>query len=342
MAEISTNLAVSIQLTPSEEAVLQPLSQLDLIESVGRSAYEYTIILTPGDPCPLALQIQNKSSCALNLHLDLQFEGYFLQSWCKVLPDRLSLEPGEFTESHVYFSVPDNFLEDPFLYPTGKLQSLDYRANLYAWAELKPINSLVHSISLNFAIRPRSLYLNFLPAFYGDIDFVGRFLSIFEKAFEPSVQILENLWMYLDPLTAPKSLLPFLAHWVAWPVDARWDEHQQRKLIRQAVEIYRWRGTRRGLRLFLHLYTGLSLDDDLPESQKQISIEESFAEGFVLNKSILGQDTLLGGGRPFHFVVKLRSSSAASMNRASICQLIDREKPAFCTYDLYFEDQARL
>jgi phage tail-like protein len=339
MAETRPNLAISIQLTPSEEADLQPSDRLDLIETIQRNAYQYTIILRPGDPNPILIQLQNQSDSPIILRLALQVEGYFMSTWFKVVPEEQFLQPNERAEASIYFSIPRDLLEDPLIYPTGKLQGLEYRAFLRAWAVLENSNTLLESIPLNFAIRPHSLYLGFLPEFYSEVDFVGRFLSIFEKAFEPSVQMLESLWTYLDPLTAPNSLLPFLANWVAWPIDPRWDDWQQRKLIRQAVEIYRWRGTRKGLRLFLHLYTGLPLDEDLPEYQKQISIEEVFTEGFVLNASIMGKDTLLGGGRPFHFIVRLRSPLIDSIDRQTICQIIEREKPAFCTYDLYLESK---
>jgi len=60
------------------------------------------------------------------------------------------------------------------------------------------------------------LYAKFLPAIYQELDFVGRFLKIFEQAFEPAVNSLDTLWAYLDPTTAPQGLLPFLAHWVGW------------------------------------------------------------------------------------------------------------------------------
>ena len=82
-------------------------------------------------------------------------------------------------------------------------------------------------------------------------------------------------------MTSPQALLPFLAHWVAWPVEPHWSLNHQRRLIRRAVEIYRWRGTRKGLRLYLHLYTGL------PETDQHISITEPFGQGMVLGNSRL-------------------------------------------------------
>jgi phage tail-like protein len=173
------------------------------------------------------------------------------------------------------------------------------------------------------------------------VDFIGRFLKIFEQAFEPAVQTMDAMWANLDPFTAPKAMLPFLAYWVAWPINKSWGLNQQRRLIKRALELYRWRGTRKGLRLFLHLYTGLPLDDDVPkEAEKHISISDQFGRGFVLGRESLGQGTVLGGGRPFHFVVRLLAlqplvpDKPPPISERLVRMIIDQEKPAFCTYEL--------
>jgi phage tail-like protein len=187
-------------------------------------------------------------------------------------------------------------------------------------------------------VRPRSLYLKFVPGLYREIDFIGRFLKIFEQAFEPVVQSFSYMWANLDPLTAPQALLPFLAHWVASPIDPSWTIDQQRRLIRNAVTLYRWRGTRKGLRLYLHLYTGLPLDEHIAqESQKHISITEPFSRGFVLDQARLDEDAILDGGKPYHFVVRLRSDQDHPLwvEEELIHKMINQQKPAFCTYELH-------
>jgi hypothetical protein len=98
------------------------------------------------------------------------------------------------------------------------------------------------------------------------------------------------------------------------------------------VEIYRWRGTRKGLRLYLHLYTGL------PETDQHISITEPFGQGMVLGNSRLGEDTVLGGGNPYHFVVRLRSDRNIKIDEQLVRRIIDSEKPAFCSYKLIIEN----
>lgn len=188
--------------------------------------------------------------------------------------------------------------------------------------------------SFSLYVRPRSFYLDFLPALYREVDFIQRLIALFEQAFDPYVQAIDALWAYLDPLTAPQLLLPFLAHWVAWEIEPNWNLERQRHLIRHAMTIYRWHGTRQGLRFYLHLYTGLPIDEDLPEAQKHISIQEVFEGGFQYGACILGQDSVLGGGRPYHFGVCLRPQRSDLIDETLVRSIIDRAKPAFCTYDL--------
>ena len=177
-----------------------------------------------------------------------------------------------------------------------------------------------------------------MPEIYQEIDFVGRFLKIPELSFDPDVEIWSNQWAYLDPLTAPEAMLPFLAYCFNWKLDHRLPLFLQRRLIRYAMQIYRWRGTRRGLRLFLHLLTKLPLDEDLPEEEKHISIRENLQKRMVLGKTFLGNDSILGGGKAFYFSVHLNFDNyEQTVSEDIIRSVIEQEKPAFCSYDLSIE-----
>ncbi|WP_251959485.1 phage tail protein [Nostoc commune] len=179
-----------------------------------------------------------------------------------------------------------------------------------------------------------------MPILYREVDFIGRIHeNTLSKLFKPIVNSYNVMWANLDPLTAPQALLPFMAHWVAWQVDSVWDLQQQRRLIRRAVELYRWRGTRKGLRLYLHLYTGLPLDEHLTnEADKHISITEPFGPSFIIGDAQLG-NAVLAGGQPYHFIVRLRSNiSSGIINEQLIQRIIEQEKPAFCTYELSIEN----
>jgi phage tail-like protein len=341
MYQSSPDLALAIQITPTEMAFSQS-AELALMDSEERVGSESRLLLRPGELNQVFIQLANNSTNTLTVRLEFQVEGYFSADWFRIQPEEQHLEPGAQSDASIDFQLPENFLEEPIWLGKNPSSELEYQASLYAWSVTEQSTQLLESRPFPFAVRPHSLYLNFLPELYREVDFIGRLLSIFEKTFEPSVQTLESLWAYLDPLTAPESLLPFLAEWVAWPMDDRWNVSQQRHLIQNAVDIYRWRGTRKGLRLYLHLYTGLPLDEHLPETKKHISIEEMHTEGFVLGPIYMGQDTMLGGGRPFHFIVHLRPEHPHRVDVALVRSIIEREKPAFCTYELYIEEQSPL
>ncbi len=107
-------------------------------------------------------------------------------------------------------------------------------------------------------------------------------------------------------------MLEFLAHWIGWRIQPYLSLEQQRQLIRNEIQIYRWRNTRRRLRFYLHLATRLPLDDNLAnEDDKHIGIYEFFSRGFVLGEARLSQDAILGGVRPFHFTVRQRPPETA-------------------------------
>jgi phage tail-like protein len=249
------------------------------------------------------------------------------------------LLPGQSMEAVLYFQIPGDWFESDQV--SGNIDRVGRLS--VNWFEPDTGKRQIEWTNFRLGIRPRSLYLNFLPAIYQDVDFVGRLLKIFEESFEPTVQTLDSLWAYLDPLTAPEALLPFLAHWVGWDPNFYLTADRQRRFIRHAMEIYRWRGTKYGLRLYLHLATGLPLDEDKSEAEQHISIVESFGRGLVLGSASLGTDALVGGGRAFHFKVRLKvpidSSRSLMLDESLIRQVIEQEKPAFCTYELQIEEE---
>ncbi|WP_201789118.1 hypothetical protein [Scytonema hofmannii] len=72
----------------------------------------------------------------------------------------------------------------------------------------------------------------------------------------------------------------------------------------------------------------------MPLDEEHIKIREIFEQGFVLGTTQIGIDSMLGGGRPYHFIVELRQQYPAQIDEASIRKIIERQKPAFSTYDL--------
>lgn len=295
------------------------------------------VVVYPGEPSELLVSLDNTSGDSLTVEAEVQ--GDFPEQWCQFSPTTWYLAPGETQQVSLYFYSPEDSFEQDNAYPSPATLDFKGRFLVTYWVSDNRESQQV-SGSFNLYQRPRSLYLNFLPELYREVDFIGRLLAIFEQSFEPIVQSLDNLWAYLDPRTAPESLLPFLAYWVGWQIDPYLSLTQQRYLIRYAIELYRWRGTRRGLRFYLYLYTHLPLDDELPEADKHISIQEIFSQGLVIGQTHLGETAIVGGGQPYHFTVTLRSPLTHPIDEPLIRKIINQEKPAFCTYDLTLEPES--
>lgn len=111
------------------------------------------------------------------------------------------------------------------------------------------------------AAHQTSRYLRYLPGIYQDIaSDLATLLQPFEAQLAAFDALLEVVDAYVAPgLTPAADFLPWLAGWVALTLDEEWEESTRRRLIGQAVELYRWRGTAHGLRRYLQLYTGLPL-----------------------------------------------------------------------------------
>ncbi|MFY2562046.1 phage tail protein [Corallococcus terminator] len=136
-------------------------------------------------------------------------------------------------------------------------------------------------------------------------------LAVMEALHLPSEDVLAGLESHFDPRRAPDRFVPFLARWVGMDLPVSTGLGRLRELVARAVEISRWRGTARGLRLFLTTATGRT--------------------DFQVDDAVPGDD---GRPRPFHVLVL--APSAVSAHRLLLERIIEREKPAYVTYELRF------
>jgi phage tail-like protein len=309
------------------------------------NATNYMVVL-PNKPSDMMLRAYNNGEHQVHLRLEIEGDfpaSWFLaegweqlgrqQRWKRTLDPLL---PRDHLSEIITFTVPPDFFEQQRALVHQEKLHLEHQVRLYLFGDTSKTEPerLVGYQAMSLYVRPPIDYLDFLPEIYQQSDFLSRFLSIFEQGFDPTVQTLDAFWAYLNPLTAPKALLPFLAEWVAWPMNPRWTVKQQRRLIRYAVEIYQWRGTHRGLQFALSLVTGLPQDD------QHIAIAEDHLTDFVIGDITLADAPSLGGGRAFYFTVTLRPSTPEQANyldEAIIRAVIEQEKPAFCTYDLFID-----
>lgn len=151
---------------------------------------------------------------------------------------------------------------------------------------------------------PASAYLRDLPVIYHENDFLGRMLLIFENIWEPLELRQDHIHLYFDPRTCPASFLPWLASWVDLPLSPHWPESRVRQLVAEALDLYRWRGTRYGLTRMLEIRTGLSARiDEVPD-------------------------------QPWVFKITIQTPSEGGVDRALVDEVINAHKPAHAGYIL--------
>ncbi len=134
---------------------------------------------------------------------------------------------------------------------------------------------------------PRFSYLNsYLPELYRETsprrqadladtaasgsDFLQRFLCLFESVLTPWEDQVAASFMLTNPQSAPAEALDWLATWINANPDIDLPEVKKRRFIQEATELYRWRGTLKGLEMALDIV----LDDAVKE--KNIILLEDF------------------------------------------------------------------
>ncbi len=212
--------------------------------------------------------------------------------------------------------------------PTADDLSLDCEAVAIAGDE-----SAVATATIS--VEAKSRYLKYLPAIYSEQDeLMARFLMLFESFWNPIEQQIDLIPNYFDPHTAPTELLPWLATWVDLSLNDQWPEDKRRHLIRQAVSLYRKRGTKYGLREYLEIYTGRA-----PEIVELRGVDFKLGLG-----ARLGPSNALGHANEAHtFIVNLKlpplADRAETERRRMIEAIIESEKPAHTKYRLNIDHE---
>jgi phage tail-like protein len=107
----------------------------------------------------------------------------------------------------------------------------------------------------------RSSSLRFLPAVYSEDETsrftLDRLLSLTDTLLAEIESDIEDFPLRLDPGGAPPEILAWLAEWFDLTFERGWTEQQRRRILAEIVDLYRWRGTVRGLTRLLALHTHL-------------------------------------------------------------------------------------
>lgn len=152
-------------------------------------------------------------------------------------------------------------------------------------------------------------------------------LDVMQDLHTPVEATLSHLDSMFDPRRTADSFVPYLAGWVDLGVlidvsrgggpsaSATFPTGlgRLRELIASAATLSEWRGTKKGLQMFLETATGSS--------------------GFSIEEQVAGPD---GKIKPFHLQVTAPKSLVSY--RPLLERIIELEKPAYVTYDLSFQD----
>ncbi|QNU65801.1 phage tail protein [Ruminiclostridium herbifermentans] len=217
-----------------------------------------------------------------------------------------------------------------------------------------------------------SNYVQYLPRIYHKSSdqtyedyFLGRFLKAFEQVLTGSAEkkdivgiesILDNFEQYFNPSQTPPQFLEWLASWVALDLEesvefyGNNDKEQKeqspiqilpldtsrstinRELISKMVQLYKKRGTTKGLLEYLQFYAG---------EETTISINEYEETAKVGERRKIGVNTMVGKAKPtffsVHTMIPIHSRSRLQKKVQLIKKVIENEKPFYTNYLLSVE-----
>lgn len=190
---------------------------------------------------------------------------------------------------------------------------------------------------------PRQSSLNYLPpVFHEDAvsaAFLDRFLSYFDTIFHEIETQIAAFTSYLDPDGVPAGdFLAWLASWFDLAFLAEWSDAVRRAFVRQAIALYKQRGTLPGLQAILRLHTGLP-------APHPVIIEHFRLRDYDARRDVAdppGPYYLAGAPLDpssaeiaHHFTLALPQKAAGdSAALQTLQQLIDAQKPAHTRYQI--------
>lgn len=199
-----------------------------------------------------------------------------------------------------------------------------------------------NTTEVRLTVSQRNL-LRFLPGIYqrnaeDGSNLLRDLLWVVQHLIDDVDDKLDHIHTYFDPYEAPEDFLPWLASWVAFTLDENWPIEKKRYLIKKAVDFYRIRGTVKGLKLFLKLFTGVEpeiLENQWPFRGFQIGVN-----------STIGVDSIIlppvNLAHCFIVDFPIHPEEVTDELIIKIHDIIQAQKPAHTTYFLRFRGARRL
>jgi len=205
------------------------------------------------------------------------------------------------------------------------------------------------------AEHPSHDLLRRLPRVFSRDDDAASFLQRYLAPLEGALTDLEargaERRALLDPRSTPEELLPWLGGFLGLVLDGRWSASVRRKLIAEAVTLFRFRGTLRGLLRFLRIC--LDVDVLIVEHWRLRGVGAArLGPGGEVSNAVLGAGFRVGGALGEADWHPLEGSVADAFRThahrfsvivpaplgdeqlAMVRDLLDRHRPAHTLYEL--------
>ncbi len=217
----------------------------------------------------------------------------------------------------------------------------------YLWltVELNGNGQVTPLIRAMVLYAPRASSLAYLPPVFREdavsADFLDRFLSYFDTVFAEIESQVDRFTGYLDPDGVPSGeFLTWLGSWFDLKFLAQWTDATRRAFVRRAIELYRLRGTVRGLQEILRLHTGLRAPQ--PVIVEHFRLRDYEARHAQIDSLVAGTPYLAGrslmpgeGEFAHHFTLALPNQVVPDAEAlATIRHLLDVQKPAHTHYEI--------
>jgi phage tail-like protein len=188
----------------------------------------------------------------------------------------------------------------------------------------------------------RESYIKWLPSIFQRSDVTGKnflreVLWITQHLFGSIEEQLDTLFNYFDPYETPDQFLPWLAGWTAMILEEDWPKAKKRKLIKKAIELYKVRGTVKGLKLFISLFTNHEpeiIENAWPFRGFRIGVTSGIGVDSVILPPVNLAHTFL-----VEMPVTYKDVTIESVIR--LHEIIQMEKPANTSYYLRFLADSR-
>lgn len=202
---------------------------------------------------------------------------------------------------------------------------------------VKPGEKVQENKKVNLVVSGKNP-IDFLPSIYKKNDsqsngFLKRYLWIFQTIFSSINIKLDNLYKYFNPMEAPDEFFRWIASWFSLNINYEIEEIRLRMLVKEAVNLYQWRGTAVGIKKFLEIITGVE-----PEVIEQ---HAPYSEYTIQDDKLTERPILDSRNTPYYFTVSFPvPSSHFSLDTIKmINEIITKEKPANVAYYIVFKQK---